>query len=241
MLPTAFSTWTEKAKGDSMTTPVREQVLQFIRKERERQVHQYGLNDDLLFGFGEWGGHPWMAPYSYDSPAVIEAVFRLDYEQYEHVTGKPTWMHLIREEVAELFETTDREHTISEAVQVAALCVSLVELLVDGQDVTSMSTPLPISDANRRMIEKAYDSGEPGSTVEFSVDPDLVGWVVASYEGTPLYYGREIDGVLYSAVPASGGGLVSVLKGSEILDVCEVRMFHCLADARRFVESIAAQ
>lgn len=223
-----------------MTTPVREQVLQLIREERVRQVGLYGSNDDLLVGFGEWGGHPWLAPYSYDSPAAIESVFRLDYERYEETLGKPTWMHLIREEVAELFETTNREHTVAEAVQVAALCVSLVEHLVDGQDVASVTTPLPMSDANRRMIEKAYDSGEPGSTIEFSVDPDFVGWVVGSYEGDPIYHGREVNGMLYSIVFA-GGGLVSVLEGTEILDVCEIRSFKTTVAARQFVESIAAQ
>ena len=36
-------------------------------------------------------------------------------------------MHLIREEVAELFAAEETLHIAEEAVQVAALCVSLVE------------------------------------------------------------------------------------------------------------------
>lgn len=114
-----------------MTDSVREQVLQLIRDERARQLRQYGTNADLNLGFGTDDSSPWLSPYSFNDATVVERAFRRDYELYETIAGRPTWMHLIREEVAELFESLDREHTIAEAVQVAALCVSLVETLLN--------------------------------------------------------------------------------------------------------------
>lgn len=118
----------------SRTTPRREEVLHLVRKERTRQVQQYGTNDDLLLGFGSTvSAYPWLAPFSQAGAEEVQRRFRHDYSFYEHVQGKPTWMHLIREEVAELFETHLCEDAIAEAVQVAALCVSLVEHLLESQ------------------------------------------------------------------------------------------------------------
>lgn len=112
------------------TTPTREQVLNLVREERARQVRLYGTNDDLLLGFGgTMPGHPWLTPFSEMDPIMVESAFRSDYERYEEAYGKPTWMHLIREEVAELFATRNRFCAMEEAVQVAALCTSLVEHL----------------------------------------------------------------------------------------------------------------
>lgn len=121
----------------SKTTPRREQVLHLIREERTRQVEQYGSNAHLEMGFGGTVSLPWLAPFSLADAAEVERLFRHDYNLYEHVEGKPTWMHLIREEVSELFEATDREHIIAEAIQVSALCASLVELLLVDEGRTT--------------------------------------------------------------------------------------------------------
>ena len=113
------------------TTHYREKVLGLIREERARQIDKYGSNDDLLLGFGSSvSAYPWLMPYSDAESGNIEAAFRADYEAYEDQHGKPTWMHLIREEVAELFDTHLFQDTLAEAVQVAALCVSLCEKLI---------------------------------------------------------------------------------------------------------------
>lgn len=120
----------------SQTTPLRERVLHLIREERTRQIRQYGTNETLAMGFGSTvTACPWLLPYSDDDSGDVEAALREDYEQYRFLHGKPTWMHLIREEVAELFDTATTERTIAEAIQVAALCVSLVEHLeTQGDD-----------------------------------------------------------------------------------------------------------
>lgn len=113
------------------TTHRRERLLQMIREERVRQIEQHGPNDDLMLGFGSSvSAYPWLLPYSDVDGGKIEAAFRADYETYESLHGKPTWMHLIREEVAELFAARLAPDAIAEAVQVAALCVSLCEELL---------------------------------------------------------------------------------------------------------------
>lgn len=117
----------------SRTTPRRERVLHLVREERTRQILRYGSNNDLLLGFGSSvSAHPWLLPYSDAESGKVEAAFRAEYEQYESHHGKPTWMHLIREEVAELFAAKHAHHAVAEAVQVAALCVSLAEHLLES-------------------------------------------------------------------------------------------------------------
>lgn len=114
------------------TTKVRERVLNAVREERVHQIEQYGSNDDLPLGFGSSvSAYPWLLPYSDAASDKIEAAFRADYEIHEKETGRTTWMHLIREEVAELFDAPDASSAIAEAVQVAALCVSLCEHMIN--------------------------------------------------------------------------------------------------------------
>lgn len=116
----------------SRTTHYRERVLNLVRDERAQQDEKYGhLNHCHPMGFGgNVPVYPWLMPYSNADSGRIEAAFRADYGGYEKTHGLPTWMHLIREEVAELFDTRTSSDTIEEAVQVAALCVSLCEQLL---------------------------------------------------------------------------------------------------------------
>lgn len=110
---------------------LRERILAMVRQERSRQVFLYGHNEELEMGFGgNVSDYPWLMPYTADPHGLVEEAFRTDYEHYEAQHGSPTWMHLIREEVAELFTATETEDVIAEAVQVAALCASLIEHLM---------------------------------------------------------------------------------------------------------------
>lgn len=121
----------------TQTTPRRERLLNLVREERKRQIAQYGTNDDNLLGFGSSvSAHAWLLPYSDADADKIEAAFRADYGMYEAEHGKPTWMHLIREEVSELFASTHVDEAVAEAIQVAALCVSLAEHLLDNEGDT---------------------------------------------------------------------------------------------------------
>jgi hypothetical protein len=102
-------------------------VLEKVFDERVRQVARYGHNDDLDDGTGSEA--EWLQPLS-DFPArTIEYELREEYENHEMVHGKPTWMHLVREEIAESFAEDDPERLTAELLQVAALCVSWVETI----------------------------------------------------------------------------------------------------------------
>ena len=120
----------------------REEVLDLVRAQVDRQNTMYPDNHLLAAGFGSSvQPYPWLSPYSEDSNGEIEAAFRADYGDYECLNGRPTWMHLIREEVAELFNTRTPVHAIEEAVQIAALCVSLCEQMLANTRETQ-----PLSD-----------------------------------------------------------------------------------------------
>lgn len=107
-------------------------VLQAVLEERVRQVARYGLNDECEDGTGS--GVRWLAYTDINldlrTAKEIEAAFRAEYEKYEKRHGLPTWMHLIREEMAEAFAEDDLEKRNAEATQVAALLVSWIEATV---------------------------------------------------------------------------------------------------------------
>lgn len=113
-----------------------EQALDLVRAERARQDERYGkVNHLQTIGFGSnVPAYPWLSPFSDANSASIEAAFRGDYRRYEDLHGHPSKMHLIREEVAELFDTRTSSDAIGEAIQVAALCVSVCEQLLAQQD-----------------------------------------------------------------------------------------------------------
>ena len=119
----------------SGATSRRERLLHMVREERERQDEMFGeVNKHLALGFGTNArARPWLFPISEIDANKVEAVFRADYGRYEDENGQPTWMHLIREEVSELFASTAVDEAVAEAIQVAALCVSLAEKLLDSQ------------------------------------------------------------------------------------------------------------
>ncbi len=100
-------------------------VLDRVFEERCRQVDTYGSNDNLEDGTGPEAC--WLLPYTNHPAYKIETELRKNYEDHEDKTGKPTWMHLIREEIAEAFKEDSPEALTRELVQVAALCTSWVE------------------------------------------------------------------------------------------------------------------
>lgn len=102
-------------------------VLEDVFKERTRQVAQYGHNETLESGTGPESR--WLGPYTNDGAKEIEVTLRRDYEEFEEETGNPTWVHLVREELAEAFVETDPKLLAEELTQVAALCVSWIEKL----------------------------------------------------------------------------------------------------------------
>jgi hypothetical protein len=198
----------------------------------------YGhLNRTLQTGFGgSVPPTPWLMPYSDADNGNVEAAFRADYEDYEKTHGLPTWMHLIREEVAELFNSHISSDMIEEAVQVAALCVSLCEQLLAKYEGDNTGMSLRINDSNRLLIYRAYDDGD-GNTVSL-VPSEHEGWFVGVYDGHEVMYGTEINGTLYSVCPSSGNGVVSVLVGTALVENSLGRVFSSVAEAREHVQGL---
>lgn len=222
------------------TTGYRERVLNLVRDERARQDDKFAnVNHLITMGFGSSvQPYPWLKPFVGSSSGDIEAAFRDDYVEYENLHGYPTWMHLIREEVAELFDTRTSSRAIEEAVQVAALCVSLCEELIAQHEGDQTVSDLGISDANRMLLYRAYDDGE-GNTINLKPDGD--GWFLGLWSDDPVMEGTEIDGTLYSIVPMSGNGIVSVLVGRQIVDNHVGPVFTTSAEARAYVQGLTAK
>lgn len=113
-----------------------QRVLAEVAEERARQRDQYGSNADLEDGTGP--ETRWLAPFTGASAEQIEARLRVSYEDYEAEAGKPTWVHLVLEEVAEAFQESDPAALRRELLQVAALAVSWVEK-IDARGTVAMS------------------------------------------------------------------------------------------------------
>lgn len=116
-----------------------EEVLDAVWGERARQFERYGTNDDTPDGSGP--GTRWLLPFTTESATDVEDLLREDYVDFEQEAGGPTWVHLLREEVAEAFAESDPTRLEEELIQVAALAVSWVESL-------RTRGPLPVPDEN---------------------------------------------------------------------------------------------
>jgi len=107
-------------------------VLDEVFAHRVEQERRYGgVNDRLENGTGPevcW------IPIGDDAcnatATEIQKEFRVQYEAlFDEKTRLPSWMHLVREEIAEAFQESDPTRLEEELIQVAALCVSWIERL----------------------------------------------------------------------------------------------------------------
>ena len=104
-------------------------VLDLVLAEREAQEARYGdANVHIVDGTGP--DTRWLMPFTVASAHKVQVELRKDYEEFEEETGRPTWVHLVREELAEAFQEPPGPKLAEELVQVAALCVSWVERLL---------------------------------------------------------------------------------------------------------------
>lgn len=105
------------------------EVLMRVFEERVRQQARYGdVNVHTESGTGP--GTRWLLPYTFDDAQQIQQQLRYDYEDFEGEGNPVTWVHLVREELAEAFELEPDDPNLPvELIQVAALCVSWVERL----------------------------------------------------------------------------------------------------------------
>lgn len=106
-------------------------VLRLVMMERLAQEERYGhVNDNHPLGTGP--ETRWLLPYTGSSAVQVEQILRADYEDFQEETGGITWLHLIREEFAEVAMEGDLEKLKVELIQLAALAVSAVERIESG-------------------------------------------------------------------------------------------------------------
>lgn len=114
-------------------------VLEMVFQERIRQIEKHGEAMRALPD-GTGPESRWLEPVSDISAQKAQIEFRRDYEQTRGGDENPaeglTRMHLVREELAEMFECDpDSPEFIAEALQVAGLCVQWIEYKIDGTDL----------------------------------------------------------------------------------------------------------
>jgi hypothetical protein len=117
-------------------------VLSDVRAERARQFARYGTNEDLLDGTGpevEW--------FRFYPAHRVERILRDQYEAHEREFGKPTFRHLVAEEIAEAFQENSPKRLREELLQVAALAVSWIEKIdariPEWRDLDDTESPEP--------------------------------------------------------------------------------------------------
>lgn len=178
-----------------------EKVLRDVAEHRVVQFTRYGDNAALEDGTGPDIIPGWVAPYTTCTNKEVEAMFRHGYEMYERVEGAPTWMHLVREEVAEAFQEADPVRLREELVQVAALCVSWMERI------------------DARPAERKRCPDDP---THYADSHDVGGaWYGSSHTPTrqePLPAIREAVGKMYSAGPTYEQLFDAVRAVKDILD-----------------------
>jgi hypothetical protein len=129
---------------------------------------------------------------------------------------------------------TDEEwKAIQEALVVGGLYECINGILASRFPVVS------ISDANRWILEQAYDDGD-GNTLTLAPTDDEP-WFQGLYADQQVMLGLEYNGTLYSAGHASGGGLVSVIVGRGVLDNDAGTVFHNVGEAKAYVQGLTAK
>lgn len=102
-----------------------------------------------------------------------------------------------------------------------------------------LSTRPSLRAENLRIIDKAYDDGSGHNiTLARTDDPP---WFVGMYDDHEVMLGCEINGVLYSIVHLSGGGLVSVIIGEGLVENEAGEVFHNVGEAKAYVKGLTSR
>jgi hypothetical protein len=113
-----------------------------------------------------------------------------------------------------------------------ALCVGGLRECIDGLLATRV--PVRIHPRNRRIMEEAFDDGDKTVILVASSEPP---WsFLGMFEDCHVCDGLEHDGVLYVAVPQSGGGLVSVFVGEELRENNAGVTFLNMGEAKAYIQ-----
>jgi len=96
-----------------------------------------------------------------------------------------------------------------------------------------------LSDANRRIIEQAYDDGDGNSITLVPTDDHP--WFAGMWEDHEVMQGVEHDGTLYSVAALGGGGLVSVIVGRGLVENEIGAVFPSIRRAKAYVQGLISK
>lgn len=114
----------------------------------------------------------------------------------------------------------------------AALVRGCLEATING--ILATRVPVRIHPRNRRILEEAFDDGDKTVTLVASSEPP---WsFLGMFEDCHVCDGLEHEGVLYVAVPQSGGGLVSVFVGEELRENSAGVTFRNMGEAKAYIQ-----
>lgn len=100
-------------------------------------------------------------------------------------------------------------------------------------------TTVQIRDENRRIMEEAWDDGS--STLVLFANAEEPPWFVGIHEGFEVCEGVERGGVIYTIVHQSGGGLVSVIVGSGLVENDAGVTFRNVNEAKAYIQGLTAK
>lgn len=96
-----------------------------------------------------------------------------------------------------------------------------------------------INNVNRMLLYRAYDDGSGGTVV--IVPSQVNGYFEGHYDGEYVMEGTEVNGTLFCICPQSGGGTVSVLVATEIVDNAAGTPFDSIPEARAYIRGLTAK
>lgn len=108
--------------------------------------------------------------------------------------------------------------TLDELLDEATAKIRRAYNLADPIVPTNQPPGVTLSDTNRYLIYRAFDDGMGGGITDIvpADEPGYFSCLWAGDDGYEAMEGIEVDGVLYSIVPESGGGLMSVYVGDDL-------------------------
>lgn len=101
-----------------------------------------------------------------------------------------------------------------------------------------LTSRVALSPRNHQIIQQAYDAGD-GVQVLLTNGED--GWFTGQHDGYEVFHALEHKGTLYTIVHLSGGGLVSVIVGSGLIENEMGVAFHGVVDAKVYVQGLTAK
>jgi hypothetical protein len=126
--------------------------------------------------------------------------------------------------------------SVQEALVIGGLRACIDDIIASRFQASCL---VSISDANRWILDQAYDDGD-GNTITLESTNDSP-WFAGMYDDSEVMLGMEHNGTLYSIVSLSGGGMVAVIVGNGLIENEMGVAFHGTAEAKAYVQGLTAK